>query len=129
MASLIGMSFRRVNARLIVEAKIMAVQAGLPHVPTRAFEAHYLSAGNVRRVVQALIVAHRARIDLNWETATAIDLAGRNVLDAVQTSVAPKVIDCPNLRRRGRTTLDGIAKNGIQLKTRARVTFSCCFWG
>lgn len=122
MLSLIAMSFRKVNARVIVESKIMAVQAGLPNVSTRAFEAHFLSQGNVRRVVQALIVAQRAKIDLNWETATAIDLAGRNVLEAVQTSVDPKVIDCPDPRRGGRTTLDGVAKNGIQLKARARVT-------
>jgi uncharacterized protein YqfA (UPF0365 family) len=122
MVSLIAMSFRKVNARVIVESKIMAVQAGLPEVSTQQFEAHYLAQGNVRRVVQALIVAHRAKIDLDWETATAIDLAGRNVLEAVQTSVDPKVIDCPDPRRSGRTTLDGVAKNGIQLKARARVT-------
>ena len=122
MMSLIAMSFRKVNARVIVESKIMAVQAGLPNVSTAAFEAHFLSQGNVRRVVQALIVAHRAKIDLDWETATAIDLAGRNVLEAVQTSVDPKVIDCPDPRRSARTTLDGVAKNGIQLKARARVT-------
>ena len=122
MASLIAMTFRKVNTRVIVESKIMAVQAGLPYVSTAAFEAHFLSQGNVRRVVQALIVAHRAKIDLDWETATAIDLAGRNVLEAVQTSVDPKVIDCPDPRRSSRTTLDGVAKNGIQLKARARVT-------
>lgn len=122
LISLIAMSFRRVNARVIVESKIMAVQAGLPLIPTQAYEAHYLAQGNVPRVVQALIVAHRAKIDLDWETATAIDLAGRNVLEAVQTSVNPKVIDCPDRRRGGRTTLDGIARNGIQLKARARVT-------
>src|SRR5262245_5931324 len=122
MISLIAMSFRKVNARVIVESKIMAAQAGLPEVSTQQFEAHYLAQGNVRRVVQALVVAHRAKLNLDWETATAIDLAGRNVLEAVQTSVDPKVIDCPDPRRSGRTTLDGIAKNGIQLKARARVT-------
>ena len=122
MLSLIAMSFRKVNAKVIIQSKIMAVQAGLPNISTQAFEAHYLSQGNVRRVVQALIVAHRAKIDLDWETATAIDLAGRDVLEAVQTSVNPKVIDCPDPRRSARTTLDGVAKNGIQLKARARVT-------
>ena len=122
IVSLVGMSFRKVNARIIVESKIMAVQAGLPEISTQAYEAHYLAQGNVRRVVQALIVAHRAKIELDWETATAIDLAGRNVLEAVQTSVDPKVIDCPDPRRSGRMTLDGVAKNGIQLKARARVT-------
>src|SRR5260370_545893 len=122
MLSLIAMSFRKVNARVIVESKIMAAQAGLPEISTNAFEALFLSQGNVRRVVQALIVAHRAKINLDWETATGIDLAGRNVLEAVQTSVSPKVIDCPDPRRSARTTLDGVAKNGIQLKARARVT-------
>lgn len=120
--SLVAMSFRKVNARVIVESKIMAVQAGLEQISTQALEAHYLAGGNVRRVIQALIVAHRANIDLNWDTAAAIDLAGRNVLEAVQTSVDPKVIDCPDPRRGGRGTLDGVAKNGIQLKARARVT-------
>lgn len=122
MFSLIAMSFRKVNARVIVETKIMAVQAGLDRISTEALEAHYLTGGNVRRVIQALIVAHRAKIDLDWDTAAAIDLAGRNVLEAVQTSVDPKVIDCPDPRRGGRSTLDGVAKNGIQLKARARVT-------
>jgi uncharacterized protein YqfA (UPF0365 family) len=122
MISLIAMSFRKVNARVIVESKIMAVQAGLPNVSTEAFEALFLAQGNVRRVVQALIVAHRAKLDLDWDTATAIDLAGRNVLEAVQTSVNPEVIDCPDPRRSARKTLDGVAKNGIQLKARARVT-------
>ena len=122
MLTLIFMSLRKVNAKVIVDAKIMAVQAGLKSIPTRALEAHYLAGGNVRRVIQALIVAHRAKIDLDWETAAAIDLAGRNVLEAVQTSVDPKVIDCPDTRRSGRSTLDGVAKDGIQLKARVRVT-------
>ncbi|MBI5758628.1 MAG: flotillin-like protein FloA [Planctomycetales bacterium] len=123
MLSLIAMSFRKVNARTIVETKIMAVQAGLTEmgITTQALEAHYLAGGNIRRVIQALVVAHRANIDLDWDTAAAIDLAGRNVLEAVQTSVDPKVIDCPDMRT-GRTTLDGVAKDGIQLKARARVT-------
>jgi uncharacterized protein YqfA (UPF0365 family) len=123
MLSLIAMSFRKVNARAIIESKIMAVQAGLPPITTQGLEAHYLAGGNVRRVIQALIVAHRAKINLDWETAAAIDLAGRNVLEAVQTSVDPKVIDCPDPKRAGgRNTLDGVAKNGIQLRAKARVT-------
>ena len=85
-------------------------------------EAHYLAGGNVPLIVRALIAAHRAKIDLDWDTAAAIDLAGRNVLEAVQTSVDPKVIDCPDPTRHARTTLDGVAKDGIQLKARARVT-------
>jgi uncharacterized protein YqfA (UPF0365 family) len=118
---LVFMSLRKVNPHVIVDTKIMAVQAGLKDIETDALEAHYLAGGNIRRVVQAMIAAQRARIDLNWDTAAAIDLAGRNVLEAVQTSVDPKVIDCPDPRR-GRDTLDGVAKNGIQLKARARVT-------
>ena len=119
--TLIFMSLRKVNPNVIVDAKINAVQAGLQEISTAALEAHYLAGGNVTRVVRALIAAHRARIDLDWDTAAAIDIAGRDVQDAVRTSVDPKVIDCPDPRH-GRTTLDGVAKNGIQLKARARVT-------
>lgn len=120
--TLVIMSLRKVNPNVIVDAKIMAVQAGLTDVTTQGLEAHYLAGGNIRRVVQSLIAAHRAKIELNWDTAAAIDLAGRNVLEAVQTSVNPKVIDCPDPRRHGRVSLDGVAKDGIQLKARARVT-------
>jgi uncharacterized protein YqfA (UPF0365 family) len=120
--SLVFMSLRKVNPNVIVDTKIMAVQAGLTDISTEAMEAHYLAGGNIRRCVQAMIAAHRAKIELNWDTASAIDLAGRNVLEAVQTSVDPKVIDCPDTRRTGRMTLDGVAKDGIQLKARARVT-------
>jgi uncharacterized protein YqfA (UPF0365 family) len=119
--SIVAMSLRKVNPAAIVDAKISAVQAGLTDVQTGAMEAHYLAGGNVQRVVRALIAAQRARIELDWDTAAAIDLAGRNVLEAVQTSVDPRVIDCPDPRQ-GRTTLDGVAKDGIQLKARARVT-------
>jgi uncharacterized protein YqfA (UPF0365 family) len=119
--TIVAMSLRKVNPTAIVDAKISAVQAGLTDVHTAAMEAHYLAGGNVQRVVRAMIAAHRARIDLDWDTAAAIDLAGRNVLEAVQTSVDPKVIDCPDTRH-GRMTLDGVSKDGIQLKARARVT-------
>ena len=121
-STLVFMSLRKVNPTVIVDAKIIAVQAGLPPIPTGAIEAHFLAGGNVRNVIRALVAAHRARIKLDWQTATAIDLAGRNVLEAVQTSVDPKVIDCPDPRRHGRNTLDGVSKDGIQLKVRARVT-------
>ena len=120
--ALVFMSLRKVDPAVIVEAKIIAVQAGLPPISTGGIEAHYLAGGNVRNVLTALVAAHRANIPLDWDTATAIDLAGRNVLEAVQTSVDPKVIDCPDPRRHGRSTLDGVAKDGIQLKVRARVT-------
>ena len=127
LLSLIGMSFRRVDARVIVLGKIMAVQAGMglekqTGVSTRRLEAHYLAGGNVPNVIKAIIAAHRADIDLDFDRAAAIDLAGRDVLDAVQTSVYPKVIDCPDPKRSSRTTLSAIAKNGVELKVRARVT-------
>ncbi|MBO12643.1 MAG: hypothetical protein CMJ68_18020 [Planctomycetaceae bacterium] len=119
---LVLMRLMKINPQVVVEARIMAVQANLTDVETNNLEAHYLAGGNILRVVQALIAATRARLGLNWDTAAAIDLAGRDVLDAVRTSVDPKVIDCPDPSRHGRTTLDGVAKNGIQLKARARVT-------
>jgi uncharacterized protein YqfA (UPF0365 family) len=127
MFSLIGMSLRQVHARTIVEAKIMAMQAGVGTDPTtgittRRLEAHYLAGGNVPRVIHALIAAHRADIDLDFDRAAAIDLAGRDVLDAVRTSVYPKVIDCPDPEKSGRTTLSAVAKNGVELKVRSRVT-------
>jgi uncharacterized protein YqfA (UPF0365 family) len=105
----------------------MAVQAGIAQdsqtgVTTRRLEAHYLAGGNVPNVIKAIIAAHRADIDLDFDRAAAIDLAGRDVLDAVQTSVYPKVIDCPDPKRSQRTTLSAIAKNGVELKVRARVT-------
>ena len=124
LIELVGMSLRKVNPNIIVRSKIMAIQAGLSEkdgITTRSLEAHYLAGGNVPNVVRALIAANRADIPLSYKRAAAIDLAGRNVLDAVQTSVNPKVIDCPDPTK-GRQTIDGIAKNGIQLKVKARVT-------
>ena len=115
------MRLQGIAPKTIVDNRITAVQAGL-NVPTQLMEAHYLAGGSVNRIVRALIAAQRARIELDWDTAAAIDLAGRDVLEAVRTSVDPKVIDCPDPRRHGRSTLDGIAKDGIQLKARARVT-------
>jgi uncharacterized protein YqfA (UPF0365 family) len=120
--TLVFMSLRKVNPSAIVDSRITAVQAGLTDVSTQLIEAHYLAGGNVRNVIRAMIAAQRAKLGLDWKTATAIDLAGRNVLEAVQTSVDPKVIDCPDSRRHGRSTLDGVSKDGIQLKVRARVT-------
>ena len=122
MASLVLMSLRKIKPRTIVEVKLMAVQAGLTHIATNDLEAHYLAGGDVRRVIRAMIVAHRARIDLDWNTAAVIDLAGRDVLDAVQMSVTPLVIDCPDSHRTGLTMLSAVAKDGIQLKVQVRVT-------
>jgi len=100
----------------------MAVQAGLPDVSTDAIEAQLLAGGNVQRVTLALVAAHRAKIDLDWDTAAAIDLAGRDILEAVRLSVNPKVINCPDPEAGRGNTLDGVAQDGIQLKVRVRVT-------
>ena len=122
---LLGMTFRKVNPAIIVRSKIMAVQAGLDEstgITSKALEAHYLAGGNVPQVIRALIAANKAKtIQLTFQEATAIDLAGRDVLDSVQTSVYPKVIDCP-AKGASRPTLDAVAKDGIQLKVKARVT-------
>ncbi len=119
--NLVMMSFRKVNPSVIVRSKIMAVQAGVKPISTQALEAHYLAGGNVPNVIRALIAAHRAKIDLDWQAAQAIDLAGRDLLEAVRTSVYPKVIDCPDPKKKA-GTLDAVAGDGIQLKARARVT-------
>jgi uncharacterized protein YqfA (UPF0365 family) len=121
---LLGMTFRKVNAKVIVKAKIMAVQAGIDRteITTKTLEAHYMAGGNVQLVITALIAAKKAKtISLTFREATAIDLAGRNVLESVQTSVYPRVIDCP-AKNSQRETLDAVAKDGIQLKVKARVT-------
>jgi uncharacterized protein YqfA (UPF0365 family) len=127
MLSLVAMSLRQVNARVILQGKIMALQAGVGNDPqtgitTRRLEAHYLAGGNVPGVINAIIAAHRADIDLDFDRAAAIDLAGRDVLEAVRTSVYPKVIDCPDPTKSKKTTLSAVAKNGVELKIRARVT-------
>jgi uncharacterized protein YqfA (UPF0365 family) len=105
----------------------MAAQAGLDisrrhGISTARVEAHFLAGGNVMNVINAIIAAHRAGIDLDFDRAAAIDLAGRDVLDAVRTSVSPRVIDCPDPRRSGKATLSAIAKDGVELRIRARVT-------
>lgn len=125
--SLVGMYFRQVKAPVIVHAKIMAAQAGLDiqsakGIQTNHLEAHFLAGGNVMNVTQAIIAAHRAGIDLDFDRAAAIDLAGRDVQDAVRTSVHPKVIDCPDPRRSGKATLSAIARDGVELRVRTRVT-------
>jgi uncharacterized protein YqfA (UPF0365 family) len=117
---LLGMRLRKVNAMAIVNSRIQASRAGL-QVSNPEMESHVLAGGNVQRVINAMIAASKANIGLDWKTATAIDLAGRDILDAVQTSVNPKVIDVPNAQM-GRATIDGVAKDGIQLKVKARVT-------
>lgn len=111
--NLVGMRIRRVSPQMIVLPLIKGTKAGLV-LNANQLEAHYLAGGNVDNVVDALIAAHRAQIDLSFEQAAAIDLAGRDVLEAVQMSVNPKVIETP--------TISAVAKNGIELKVRARVT-------
>ena len=114
---LIRMRLRKISPRLIVDAVINTHKAGLTSVKTDMLETHYLAGGNVSNVVVALIASDKAKIPLTFETATAIDLAGRDIKTAVETSVYPKVIDAP---RDG--FLSAVAKDGIELKARARVT-------
>jgi len=116
-----AMSLRKVSPSVIVDARVMLVQARLDNIDRRDLEAHFLAGGNVQRVVFALIAANRAGIELDFMTAAGIDLAGRDVLDAVRTYVTPKVIDCPNPSS-GKTEVAAVAKDGIQVLARARVT-------
>jgi len=123
-AKLIGMRLRRVPVGLVVDSRITAVKAGIP-LETDQLEAHFLSGGNVTHVVLALIAAEKAGITLDFDRACAIDLAikgtSKTVLEAVRTSINPKVIDCPNPAT-GKTTIDAVARDGIGVKVRARVT-------
>jgi uncharacterized protein YqfA (UPF0365 family) len=118
---LIGMRLRGVPSTLIVNARIGLVKAGL-NLTTDQLEAHYLAGGDVFNVVKALIAADKANIALTFERAAAIDLAGRDVKEAVRISVQPKVIDCPDPAKGGSTMLDAVAKDGIRLLVKARVT-------
>ena len=122
--NLLGMRLGGVPYSLVVDARITAVKAGI-EVTTDKISAHFLAGGNVVPTVQALVAAQKAGIVLDWDRACAIDLAtkgsGKSVVEAVRTSVDPKVIDCPNPES-GRTTIDGVAKDGIQVRVRARVT-------
>ena len=111
--NLIGMKLRRVKPYMIVLPLIKAVKGGID-LNVNQLEAHYLAGGNVDVVVDALIAAHRANMNLPFERAAAIDLAGRNVLEAVKMSVNPKVIETPNV--------SAVAKDGIELLAKARVT-------
>ena len=113
LVAIVFMRFRKVPPKLVVNAKVMAVKAGL-RISTNDLESHFLAGGEVMRVVQALIAADKASIELDFNRAVAIDLAGRNVLEAVQMSVNPKVIETP--------LVAAMAKDGIQLKAIARVT-------
>ncbi len=118
--NLVAMRLRKVSPGVIVDARIRAAKAGID-IDTDKLEAHYLARGDVLRVVMALIAASKANIKLGFEMASAIDLAGRDVFDAVRTCVNPKVIDCPDPTK-GRPTVDAVSKDGIQVKAKARVT-------
>jgi len=120
MIELIGMRLRKVDLKTVVYSRIRAVKSGLD-ISANQLETHYLAGGRVPQVISALIAAKGARIPLDWSIATAIDLAGRDLFEAVQTSVNPKVIDCPS-QGGPRSTIDAVAKDGIQLKAKARVT-------
>ncbi|MBU3664795.1 MAG: UPF0365 family protein [Chthoniobacterales bacterium] len=123
-ARLVGMRLRRVPVGMIVDSRITAVKAGIP-LDTDELEAHYLAGGNVDQVVLALIAADKAGIKLDFNRACAIDLAikgtTKTVLEAVRTSINPKVIDCPGAQS-GRSTIDAVARDGIGVKVKARVT-------
>lgn len=125
LMELIGMKLQRVPGGLIVDNRIFAVKAGIP-VTTDLLVAHYQAGGNVPMVVRALIAADKASLPLDFKRATAIDLAtqqsGKTVFEAVITSVNPRVIDCPSQQQQARMTIDAVAKDGIQLKVKARVT-------
>lgn len=116
--NIIGMSLRKIPPQVIVNARITLFKAGLKEISVSDLETHYMAGGHIVNVVEALIAADKANIPLDWRRATAIDLAGRDLKDAVQTSVNPRVIDCPS--HGGYIT--GVAKDGIQLNCRARVT-------
>ena len=121
LLDLIGMRLRKVDLSTVVLAKIQLVKAGIHDVTVNDLESHYLAGGRVVNVSRAMIAANRAVLDLDWKKSCAIDLAGRDIVDAVNTSVNPKVIDVPNPEL-GKQTIDAISLDGIQLKAKARVT-------
>ncbi len=122
--NLFSMKLRRVPISLVVHSRITAIKAGIP-LSTDQLEAHYLAGGDVTQVVRALIAADKANLNLDFNRAAAIDLAthqsGKSVFEAVMTSVNPKVIDCPSAAS-GKQSIDAVAKDGIQVKAKARVT-------
>ncbi len=125
LMELISMKLQRVQISLIVDNRINAVKAGIP-LSVDQLIAHYQAGGNVTQVVRALIASEKASLALDFNRAAAIDLAtqqsGKSVFEAVMTSVNPRVINCPNQTQEGRATIDAVAKDGIQLKVKARVT-------
>ena len=136
LIELVIMGLRQVNQKAIMKAKIKAVQAQLKterdlvkgasfdgtFVTTNSLEAHYLAGGNVGNIIEALVASKNAGIALEFDQAAAIDLAGRDVVEAVRTSVDPKVISCPDPQRSGKEYLSAVAKDGVELKVHAQVT-------
>lgn len=120
IVNIIGMSLRKIPPKVIVNARINSYKAGLKDISVSDLETHFLAGGHVLDVVRAMIAADKANIPLDWRQATAIDLAGRNVLDAVRTSVTPMVIDCPSSDKN--QYIVAVARNGVQLLCRVRVT-------
>src|SRR5260221_9570281 len=124
LGKMIGMRLRKVPVGMIVDNRITAVKAGI-EIPSDPLEAHYLAGGDVNQVILALIAADKAGISLDFNRACAIDLAtkgtGKTVLEAVRTSINPKVIDAPSPNM-GRSTIDGVAQDGIGVKVKARGT-------
>ena len=118
---LVGMKLRRVPPHQVVLTYIAGIKAGIS-ITTGQLEAHFLAGGSMQNVVRAMIAADKANIELKFQQAAAIDLAGRNIIDAVQTSVNPKVIDCPDPAKSPTGMLDAVAKDGIRLLVKARVT-------
>lgn len=119
--NIIGITLRKIPTRVIVNARITSYKAGLKQITVADLETHYLAGGNIINVVRAMIASDKANFPLTWRQATAIDLAGRDLLEAVKTSVNPKVIDCPDRLQQG-DYITAVAKDGVQLKCRARVT-------
>ena len=127
LIELVIMGLRQVNQKAIMKAKIKAVQAQLKperdlpkgasfdgtFVTTNSLEAHYLAGGNVGNIIEALVASKNAGIALEFDQAAAIDLAGRDVVEAVRTSVDPKVISCPDPQRSGKESLSAVAKDGV----------------
>lgn len=120
IADIIGMKLRKVDARLIVENFARANKAGL-RIPCNKIETQYLAGGHVEEVVSAMILAREAKIDLPWDIATAIDLAGRDILATVQSAITPRVLTCPAPGGR-HTSIEATSKDGVRFAVKAKVT-------
>src|SRR5579871_1743455 len=120
VTSIARMKLRGVSPHTVIGSRLVAARAGIP-IETEQLESHHLARGNVRGVVRALVAARVSGVPMPWERAAAIDLAGRDVLETVRACATPIVVDCPHPAS-GSKTVDGVAKDGVQIKARARVT-------